>query len=252
MHRWKNLLIKRFTSFGREHSQLAVQYVYLPGHLTEGALPCAAVAFIIKVSDDGLRVLLTKRSSSLRSYGGDVCLPGGKHEPSDHSLVNTALRETQEEVGIDSHCLEHICTLPTFPAGIDNITAVTPVVFLAIDPPSININTSEVEVVFWVPLDAFFDENTRMPKSSVHKGKKFSNVAFSYYEADYQTTFLIWGFTARICVIVASVALNKTPYFPFTALSLLYTPNDGRAALVEVIVRNDASNNEHLYLNSKL
>lgn len=260
MRRWKNLLTERFTAFDRENSHLGIQFAFLSGHLTEGALPRAAVAFIIKISNEELSVLLTKRSLSLRNYGGDVCLPGGRYEPSDHNLVNTALRETGEEVGISSHNLHYICTLPTLPAGTDNITAVTPVVFLANSELTINVNTSEVEMAFWVPLDVFFKENTRMPNSFVHKiGKKFSTVAFEYYDAENQMTFIIWGFTARVCVTAASIALNRTPYFPFTILTLVFSPSDdGRTGLAEVVMKtlsSDAScnySNKCVYVQSKL
>ena len=254
MHRWKDLLMERFKSMDRENLQLGIQFAYLRKHLVEGALPRAAVAFIIKASKENLYVLLTKRSSSLRNYGGDVCLPGGRYDPSDDNLVNTALRETKEEVGIDSQNLDYICTMFTIPAGLGKVIAVTPVVFLAKDELDIKINTSEVEMAFWVPLDVFFNENTRMPKSHVHnEGKKLSTVSFSYFDAENQTTFLIWGFTARVCVTAASIALNKAPHFPFTIGTLVYSPSDGSAALAEVVMRQQSSNdNKHVYLHSKL
>lgn len=239
--------MERFKSMDR---QLGIQFAYLT---KEGALSRAAVAFIIKPSKENLYVLLTKRSSSLRNYGGDVCLPGGRYDPSDDNLVNTALRETKEEVGIDSHNLDYISTLLTLPAGLAKVIAVTPVVFLAKNELDIKINTSEVEMAFWVPLDVFFNENTRMPKSHVHnEGKKLSTVSFSYFDAENQTTFLIWGFTARVCVTAASVALNKAPHFPFTILTIVYSLNDGRAALAEVVTRQQSSNDKHVYLHSKL
>ena len=245
--------MERFKVMDREHLQLGIQIAYLTRHLVEGALPRAAVAFIIKVSKEDLYVLLTKRSSSLRNYGGDVCLPGGRYDPSDDNLVNTALRETKEEVGIDSHNLDYICTLLTLPAGVDKVIAVTPVVFLAKKQLSIKINTSEVEMAFWVPLEVFFNENTRMPKSQVHnEGKKFSTVAFSYFDVENQTTFLIWGFTARVCVTAASVALNKAPYFPFTVLTLVHSPSDGGTALAEIVMRQQSPHSYYNKLQSKL
>ena len=248
--------MERFKSMDRENLHLGIQFAYLTKHLVEGALPRAAVAFIIKASKENLYVLLTKRSSSLRNYGGDVCLPGGRYDLSDDNLVNTALRETKEEVGIDSHSLDYICTLLTLPVGLAKVIAVTPVVFLAKNELDIRINTSEVEKTFWVPLDVFFNENTRMPKSHVHnEGKKLSTVSFSYFDAENQTTFLIWGFTARVCATAASVALNKAPHFPFTVLTLVYSPSDTSAALylAEVVMRQKSSNdNKHVYLRSKI
>lgn len=265
MHRWKNLLTERFANTDAGNSQLGIQLAYLTRASAEGSLPRAAVAFIIKVFEGrDLCVLLTKRSLSLRDYGGDVCLPGGRYDPSDHNLVNTALRETQEEVGITARDLEYICTLRTLPAGIDRVTAVTPVVFLANNDLTININTNEVEIVFWVPLDVFLEENTRMPNSYVHikEGRKFSAVAFNYFDDKNQTSFLIWGFTAKVCVLAASTALNKPPHFPFTVLALVHShsddPNDDGTVLAEVVMRQSLdhynSNNKerHVYLQNKL
>lgn len=258
MHRWRNLLKDRFTSMNRENAQLGFHFAHSTRYFTEGALPLAAVAVIIQVSREDLCVLLTKRSSSLRSYAGDVCLPGGMYDPSDHSLVNTALRETKEEVGIDSHDLEYISNLPTLPAGMDKLIAVTPVVFLAKSELTININTSEVEMAFWVPLDVFFNENTRMPKSFmyINEKRKFSTVAFNYDDAETQTTCIIWGFTARVCVTAASVALNKSPHFPFTVFALVNSPSDGGITLAEIVMRwslNLPSNyNKHDHVQSRL
>ena len=237
MHRWRSLLTERLLNMDREHLQIGIQFAYST-HLTEGALPCAAVALIIKASKDNLHVLLTKRASSLRNYGGDVCLPGGRCDPSDSNIVNTALRETKEEVGIEAYDLDYICTFPSLPAGAGKVTAVTPVVFLASTELVVKINTSEVAMAFWAPLDIFLNEDVNMgvPKSFVHHLGKFSVVAFSYFDAENQTTFLIWGFTARVCVFAASLALNKAPHFPFTILTLVHPPGGSSIGLAEVVM----------------
>ena len=76
-----------------------------------------AVAFIIQESEENgnLYVLLTKRTSSLSSFANDVCLPaGGKYDNLDNNVVNAAMREVREEVGIDPEDLNFVCTLPTF------------------------------------------------------------------------------------------------------------------------------------------
>ena len=63
------------------------------------ALRPAAVLLGI-TDEDAPKVLLTKRSSALRHHPGQISFPGGKHEASDNSLLDTALRETEEEIGI--------------------------------------------------------------------------------------------------------------------------------------------------------
>lgn len=57
-------------------------------------------------------MILTKRSSNLRQYSGHVCLPGGKADPIDHDIYDTALRETEEEIGLGR---EHIKILGRLP-----------------------------------------------------------------------------------------------------------------------------------------
>ena len=244
MHRWRSLLTERFSNMDRKHVQLGIQLAYST-YLAKGALPCAAVAFIIKASKENLHVLLTKRASFLRNYGGDVCLPGGRCDPSDINIVNTALRETKEEVGIEAHDLDYICTFPSLPVGADKVTAVTPVVFLANTELVIKINTSEVAIAFWAPLDIFLNEHVSkgVPKSFIQRCLgKFSVVKFSYFDVESQTKFLVLGFTAIVCVTAASLALNKAPHFPFTMLTLVPSPSDGSIGLAEVVIAQHSSN----------
>jgi len=240
MQQWKSLFCKRFETLNCNNPQFATQSTILD-NVDSSSLPRAAVAFIIRVCPKGVpQVLLTKRAASLRTYAGDVCLPGGRYEQSDQNLVNTALRETKEEVGIPPDDLDFIGTLPMLPAGKERVTAVTPVVFLLTKQTEINPNTSEVGAVFWAPLYIFLNENTeKKPRSFIYENRiKFSTVAFNFFDKESQRTFLIWGFTARLCVLCAEVALNKSPHFPFTVLAFIWSPSDGRVFLSEVFTRS--------------
>ena len=126
------------------------QYLYHP----VCSYPCkveivdSAVAIIICESNNGdLSVLLTKRVDSLNSHAGDVCLPGGKYEQSDGNLMNTALRETKEEVGVNPEDLQYISTLPPLIAGRSKRKVasfgVTPVVFWLKRNVELYLNASE-------------------------------------------------------------------------------------------------------------
>ncbi|WP_025620955.1 NUDIX hydrolase, partial [Vibrio parahaemolyticus] len=64
---------------------------------------------------EGLQVILTKRAEHLRHHPGQISFPGGKFEPEDIHLVNTALRETNEEVGIEDKHIHVFGQLPKLP-----------------------------------------------------------------------------------------------------------------------------------------
>lgn len=100
---------------------------------------------------EGLQVILTKRAEHLRHHPGQISFPGGKFEPEDIHLVNTALRETNEEVGIEDKHIHVFGQLPKLPT-ISQFN-VTP--FLAFISPDYktHIDPNEVESVFEVPAN---------------------------------------------------------------------------------------------------
>ena len=84
----------------------------------------AAVLIPIVERNNGLKVILTKRSNNLKQHPGQVSFPGGKSEKTDKSLVATALRETKEEIGINNKNVEILgqlsnCLLYTSPSPRD-------------------------------------------------------------------------------------------------------------------------------------
>lgn len=116
---------------------------------SDGATPSAVLVPIFP-ADDGLSVLLTRRSWDLRTHKGEVSFPGGRTEPGE-SAVQAAVREAFEEVGVDPASVE--------PLGeLDHLTTVTrrayivPVVGLLPGVPDLTVNTSEVDAALLVPL----------------------------------------------------------------------------------------------------
>jgi len=102
-------------------------------------------------------VLLTKRSESLESHAGEISFPGGQRDLADADLTGTALRETQEEVGISPDSIEIVGALP----GLQTLTSgflISPFVgFLGDKIPLEFRMNSEIERVFWVPLSTLRD-----------------------------------------------------------------------------------------------
>ena len=112
--------------------------------------PAAVLIPLIDRDDSDLTLLLTQRSADLKTHAGQVSFPGGRMEPDDADVSVTALRETEEEVGILQAGVSVIGYLDPMPT----ITgyAVTPVVGVVGGGFELNIDKTEVEYVFEVPL----------------------------------------------------------------------------------------------------
>ena len=110
----------------------------------------ASVLVPLVMRGDGLHVLLTQRTAHLRDHAGQISFPGGRAEHDDADAVATALRETEEEVGLDRSHVEVIGQLPHY----TTVTAyqVTPVVALVEPGFTLALDANEVAEAFEVPL----------------------------------------------------------------------------------------------------
>lgn len=93
----------------------------------QGATPREAAVLVLLIDEpSGVQVLLTERASGLRSYPGQITFPGGKKDPDDADPTATALREAQEEVGLDPVSVHSLGSLPTTvdPGGKTTVTPV--------------------------------------------------------------------------------------------------------------------------------
>ena len=98
-------------------------------------------------------VLLTKRAGHLKNHPGQIAFPGGKFELEDGTLVNTALREAEEEIGLNRSIPKELGILPKH----ETVTKflVTPIIFQLPGKLDLKINKNEVDEVFYVPLEHF-------------------------------------------------------------------------------------------------
>jgi len=110
----------------------------------------AAVLVPLVHRPEGLSVLLTRRTDHLRDHAGQISFPGGRSEPEDGSAAETALRETEEEVGLARRHVEVVGTLPVY-TTVTSYT-VTPVVALVTPPFALALDSFEVAEAFEVPL----------------------------------------------------------------------------------------------------
>lgn len=139
-----------------------------------------------------LDVLLQRRSPTLSSHPGQVSFPGGRTEPDDADAVATALREAQEETGLDPAGVEVLATLPVIPLAASN-HLVTPVLGWWRTPSRVAaVDHAETVEVFRVPVAQLLDPATRFTSTLHRMGRTFRGPAF-----DVDGT-IVWGFTAMV------------------------------------------------------
>jgi len=172
-----------------------------PKHLPIKAMLKPAAVLLALVDDaDSLSIILTKRTDHLSHHAGQICLPGGRVDRTDSSPVATALRETEEEIGLSR---EHVSVL----GHLDEYETVsgfliTTIVGLVNHTFELNANHTEVAEIFEVPLDFVLDARNHQRKVRIHEGQRRS-----YYEIAYQDK-VIWGATAGILVNFANKLNN--------------------------------------------
>jgi 8-oxo-dGTP pyrophosphatase MutT (NUDIX family) len=137
------------------------------------------------------------------------CFPGGRQEEEDGGDdVQTALRETHEEVGLASDCIDPICRLATMESV--NGLCVTPIVayLKEFQMEQLVLCQQEVEAAFAVPLSYFSEERNCASKEEIEwKGNSFVMRTFFFEDPASGRTFKIWGLTAAIVYQVAQIAM---------------------------------------------
>ncbi|XP_021749314.1 nudix hydrolase 15, mitochondrial-like [Chenopodium quinoa] len=172
----------------------------------------AAVLICIFEGDNGdLRVILTQRSSTLSSHSGEVALPGGKMEEGDRDEVATALREANEEIGLDPSLVEVVSILEPF--SMKNGMVVVPVIGLLFDKTAFHPapNVAEVEAIFDAPLEMFLKDENRRQVEREWMGSKYLLHYFDY-EAEGRK-YVIFALTAGILIDTASIVYQQSPAF---------------------------------------
>ena len=111
----------------------------------------ASVLIPVLTFKKNLEILLTKRSTKLKNHPGQIAFPGGKKEKFDGSPIETALRETEEEVGLSQHLVEIIASLPTHKTATGFI--IKPYIGIISQPFEETLRCGEVDEIFTVPFD---------------------------------------------------------------------------------------------------
>jgi 8-oxo-dGTP pyrophosphatase MutT (NUDIX family) len=156
--------------------------------------PTRAAVLVPLVVRDGLTVLLTQRTAHLNSHSGQIAFPGGKVDPEDRDPTHTALREAQEEVGLDPAHVEVVGELPEYATGSGFI--VTPVLALVSAQACLVPNPHEVADVFEVPLAFLMDPAHHRHHLVEWAGKRRHWMSMPYAQGAQER--FIWGATAAM------------------------------------------------------
>jgi 8-oxo-dGTP pyrophosphatase MutT (NUDIX family) len=149
----------------------------------------AAVLVPLVDRSQGVSVLLTQRTADMPSHAGQVAFPGGRRQADDADAVATALRETEEEIGLHRRFVEIAGTFDLYRTGTG--FEITPVVGIVRPGFTTQADPREVADVFEVPLQHFLNEkNHRVDSRPVAEGRERRYYAMPYGER------YIWGATA--------------------------------------------------------
>ncbi len=162
-----------------------------PGH---DAVTRAAAVLVPLVERDGdLHLVFIRRSDSVESHRGQVAFPGGRVDPTDNTLLHTALREAHEEVGIEPHLVDVLGGFPTM-STVSSGMRVAPFVGVLKRPVQYVIQEVEVAEVFEVPLRALADARFR----GLYEWRRDKDRPSSNFPAIFYSGQTIWGLTLRI------------------------------------------------------
>lgn len=148
----------------------------------------ASVLMPLVDREGGVTVLLTQRTDDMPSHAGQIAFPGGRRQAEDVDAVATALRETEEEVGLDRRFVDVVGMVDHYRTGTSY--EITPVVGIVTPGFTLKADPREVADVFEVPLDHFLDEKNHRIDSRVWQGRERRYYAMPYGER------YIWGATA--------------------------------------------------------
>jgi len=150
----------------------------------------AAVLVPLFQKDGDCHLLFTKRSQEVKYHKGEISFPGGVVDEEDLELINTALREADEEIGLKESDVQIIGVLDDIVTITEFI--VTPIVGLFSYPYSFKVSEVEIAELIEVPLASLLDKDCFSEREIFRGGQR--EIVFAYQYGEH----IIWGATARI------------------------------------------------------
>lgn len=198
-HDWSAAYPQLFPTEGAREAAVLILFGVLDDQGAPGADPAVA---------RDLDVLLQRRAATLSSHPGEVSFPGGGRDATDADITATALREAEEETGLDASGVEILATLPEIPLAASN-HRVTPVLGWWTTPSQVAaVDHAETVDVFRVPVAQLLDPATRYTATYRRGSIVFRSPAF-----DVDGT-IVWGFTALVLDRVFEACGWTVPWDP--------------------------------------
>ena len=165
----------------------------------ENVRPSAVLVGLFE-SSNGVEAILTRRSQNLTNHRGEISFPGGRLDAGE-SVLQAALRETQEEIGLSPEDVEVVGELNSMATVVSN-SHIVPIVGRYRTPPKLHAVNSEVDRVFSVPLSELVRTDTYSQEHWIFDDREFQ---INFFYLDDET---IWGATARILFQVMMLAVK--------------------------------------------
>lgn len=175
--------------------------------IEDSRLTSSAVLLLLFLKNNEPNGIFTKRTKNLKKHKGEISLPGGGIHKADKNLLETALRETEEEIGVERskiHVLGELDDLYTMSKYI-----ITPFVGYIQYPFKSKINPREVEELIEVPLSVFQSKDNFREDNWDFKGEKYPVYYYDYNNGI--KIYTIWGATGYILNNFIEIVFNFNP-----------------------------------------
>jgi 8-oxo-dGTP pyrophosphatase MutT (NUDIX family) len=136
-------------------------------------------------------IVFIRRSIRVPTHKGQIAFPGGARHKTDKTLLDTALRETHEEIGVKPEDVTVLGELDDQVTTTSNFI-LTPFIGVIPWPFEFTLCKAEVEKLIFVPLEALMDKKSRKPEMETLNGQEYPSYAYYYHGKR------IWGATARV------------------------------------------------------
>jgi 8-oxo-dGTP pyrophosphatase MutT (NUDIX family) len=209
MYKWQKQLFlhARRIKIGAVETQLKQYLSRKPKHaIFEAGRISSAVLIPIFKKDGHYHILFIKRTMTVKTHRGQISFPGGVREKEDKTLLDTALREVEEEIGLHTKDVAVLGELDDVVTTTSNFI-VSPFVGLIPYPYTFIPEKAEVDMILTIPITGLLEEGCLQPDTEILNGQKVVSFAYNYRGQ------IIWGATARILhMLLEIITRMKMPY----------------------------------------